>query len=131
MQLQFSVVTQILFYIHCATADHHENRLYNDLLKNYNNLERPVANYNDPVVVSYFRFLFFFFFFFCLSIGNNWTIGGILSHCNLSGWIRQSLDNSLDHCVHQLNSPTSAAVFSQFSIRKPKFWLSEEELRLT
>lgn len=53
MKLQICLIAQFLIssYSYSVIADQHENRLYNDLLKNYNNLERPVASYNDPVVV--------------------------------------------------------------------------------
>uniref|UniRef100_A0A1I7XLP5 Neur_chan_LBD domain-containing protein n=1 Tax=Heterorhabditis bacteriophora TaxID=37862 RepID=A0A1I7XLP5_HETBA len=35
----------------CAIASYHERRLYEDLMKEYNNLERPVANHSNPVTV--------------------------------------------------------------------------------
>uniref|UniRef100_A0A158Q8R2 Cation transporter family protein n=1 Tax=Elaeophora elaphi TaxID=1147741 RepID=A0A158Q8R2_9BILA len=33
------------------TGSYHERRLYDDLMKNYNSLERPVQNHSQPVVV--------------------------------------------------------------------------------
>ncbi|KAM3716234.1 Acetylcholine receptor [Dirofilaria immitis] len=38
-------------FLQIITGSYHERRLYDDLMKNYNNLERPVQNHSEPVVV--------------------------------------------------------------------------------
>ncbi|VDM93204.1 unnamed protein product [Onchocerca ochengi] len=38
-------------FLQLITGSYHERRLYEDLMKNYNNLERPVQNHSEPVVV--------------------------------------------------------------------------------
>lgn len=40
-------------FLQIITGSYHERRLYDDLMKNYNNLERPVQNHSQPVVVSF------------------------------------------------------------------------------
>lgn len=42
----------LVFIIVKAVCDKHEKRLYDDLLKNYSSLERPVANNSWPVAVA-------------------------------------------------------------------------------
>ncbi|EPB71123.1 hypothetical protein ANCCEY_09784 [Ancylostoma ceylanicum] len=37
--------------LRCTSASYHERRLYEDLMRDYNNLERPVANHSKPVTV--------------------------------------------------------------------------------
>ncbi|CAJ0591854.1 unnamed protein product [Cylicocyclus nassatus] len=37
--------------LHFTTASYHERKLYEDLMRDYNNLERPVANHSKPVTV--------------------------------------------------------------------------------
>lgn len=39
-------------FIYCISGSYHERRLYEDLMRDYNNLERPVANHSLPVIVS-------------------------------------------------------------------------------
>ncbi|CAG9540201.1 unnamed protein product [Cercopithifilaria johnstoni] len=38
-------------FLRMITGSYHERRLYDDLMKNYNSLERPVQNHSQPVVV--------------------------------------------------------------------------------
>ncbi|KAL3985611.1 Acetylcholine receptor subunit alpha-type acr-16 [Acanthocheilonema viteae] len=38
-------------FLQMITGSYHERRLYDDLMKNYNNLERPVENHSQPVVI--------------------------------------------------------------------------------
>lgn len=45
------------FALHGALASYHERRLYEDLMRDYNNLERPVANHSNPVTV-YLKVIF-------------------------------------------------------------------------
>lgn len=42
------VVYRLDFLVQAA---HHERRLYQDMLREYNILERPVANHSQPIVV--------------------------------------------------------------------------------
>lgn len=37
--------------IQISEGSYHERRLYEDLMRDYNNLERPVANHTEPVIV--------------------------------------------------------------------------------
>ncbi|VDM67032.1 unnamed protein product [Strongylus vulgaris] len=37
--------------LHFTTASYYERKLYEDLMRDYNNLERPVANHSKPVTV--------------------------------------------------------------------------------
>lgn len=38
-------------FIQISESSYHERRLYEDLMRDYNNLERPVANHSDAVIV--------------------------------------------------------------------------------
>ncbi|VIO99495.1 Uncharacterized protein BM_BM13586 [Brugia malayi] len=56
LQLWFNCLLVRYFYLIAfqpmiATGSYHERRLYDDLMKNYNSLERPVQNHSQPVVV--------------------------------------------------------------------------------
>ncbi|VDK50618.1 unnamed protein product [Anisakis simplex] len=52
---RYCLIVQLLplFLVHLliVQASYHERRLYEDLMRDYNNLERPVANHSQPVIV--------------------------------------------------------------------------------
>lgn len=39
-------------FIQIVEGSYHERRLYEDLMRDYNNLERPVANHSEAVIVN-------------------------------------------------------------------------------
>lgn len=45
------LMVQLLTFAETVIASHHERRLYEDLMRDYNMLERPVENYSQPVTV--------------------------------------------------------------------------------
>lgn len=52
MRVDFLSYFALCCFFSKSFCDKHEKRLYNDLLKNYSYLERPVINNSLPVVVS-------------------------------------------------------------------------------
>src|SRR5687768_13136448 len=45
------LIILIINLINLVTASYHERRLYEDLMRDYNLLERPVANHSQPVTI--------------------------------------------------------------------------------
>lgn len=46
------LVIPVLALLHIGMCSYHERRLYEDLMRDYNSLERPVENHSLPVIVS-------------------------------------------------------------------------------
>lgn len=49
-------LTPLFMVLQLVACSYHERRLYEDLMKDYNNLERPVLNHSQPVVVCWFAY---------------------------------------------------------------------------
>ncbi|VDN07450.1 unnamed protein product [Thelazia callipaeda] len=45
------LIPLLTFFLQMVSGSYHERRLYEDLMKDYNNLERPVQNHSQPVVI--------------------------------------------------------------------------------
>lgn len=45
-------ITVILLLCYNVNGSHHERRLYTDLLRDYNALERPIINHSLPILVK-------------------------------------------------------------------------------
>ncbi|VDM44521.1 unnamed protein product [Toxocara canis] len=47
----YCLISHLLIHLCAVHASYHERRLYEDLMRDYNSLERPVANHSQPVTV--------------------------------------------------------------------------------
>lgn len=51
--VRYPFFISLFAFFQMITGSYHERRLYDDLMRNYNSLERPVQNHSQPVVVSF------------------------------------------------------------------------------